>query len=146
MNLCTFPWSSSHFHLMVPIITFGVCDPAKPFSTLSVGTRSEIKSSMRWDMVAVHLLSIPMGSESVSNIILLATLPASADIAMADIANSDKGLNCRSECRRALACNSAYFHLCFHRLCCTEQWSLNGLIHDRSTSNHCPNNLLARLR
>jgi hypothetical protein len=91
-------------------------------------------------------LSIPIGSESVSNMMRLAALPASADIAMADMASSKRVLDVFGECFVALALIWAYFHRCFHRLCCTEQWILSGLIHDRSTNNHCPINLPARLR
>jgi hypothetical protein len=59
-----------------------------------------MKSSIRWDMLAVHLLSIPTGSESVSNLMRLAASPAWTDIAMADKAKNARSLECLVEALR----------------------------------------------
>jgi hypothetical protein len=45
MNLWTLPSSSSHFHLIVPVIIFGACDPAKPLTIFFVG-RNEIRDEI----------------------------------------------------------------------------------------------------
>ena len=74
---------------MVPRMMLPVCDPANPLTILSVGTSSDMKSSMRCDIVAVHLLSIPIGSESVSKMIQSAIWPASADMAIAEMASRE---------------------------------------------------------
>ena len=68
MRSCGIPLSSVHVHFIVPTLKPCVLLPPKPIIFFQLLVGGVIKSSKLLDMHAVHLLSIPIGTESVSNL------------------------------------------------------------------------------
>jgi len=66
-NRWTRPLSSHQRHTIVPILTLIVWGPPNPLIARPDSRISPMKSSMSSEMQAVHLLSMPIGFESVSN-------------------------------------------------------------------------------
>jgi hypothetical protein len=73
-KVCSSPLTSSHFHLIVPIITLVFTTPPNPLITRFAGFNSPTKWSVLSEMHAVHLLLMPIVVESVSNLPMLSWL------------------------------------------------------------------------
>ena len=74
MNLWITPTLSIHLHTTVPFFTLYTFVPPNPFIGLFYLIIGPSKSSIRWDIHAEHLLSMPTFAESVSNCSLLVYL------------------------------------------------------------------------
>jgi hypothetical protein len=74
LGICSSLLSSSHFHLIVPIITLVFTTPPNPFITCFAGFNSPTKWSVLSEMHAVHQLLMPIVVESVSNLPMLSLL------------------------------------------------------------------------
>ena len=71
MNLCYVHTSSSHFHCKVPLLMSGDMVPPKPFMRHVESTNYPTKSSVVFNMQAVHLLSIPIHTKYELMVMLL---------------------------------------------------------------------------
>ena len=71
MCLCTFPSSLHHFHVMLPTMMWEEClAPPKPFMVQFDCLSLPTKLLILCEMEAVHLLSTPIGWESVLKLTL----------------------------------------------------------------------------
>jgi hypothetical protein len=83
LNAWTRPWSSVQLHLSVPVLIPVVLLPANPRIVLPGSDNGPMKSIETCEMQAVHRLLTPIGSKSVSNVVMIRRFPVLEDIAVA---------------------------------------------------------------